>query len=333
MAYSENDGAATGSGNLFIGTAAGLVKIGGKLDVDKLAGIADSANNYSHPSDGADPGAALVGAYVFSDITVNTAGHVTGSATRQLTAANVSAIALADLLDADDMTGAVATNVPSAESVVAYIAAEIAAAITAGMVYQGGYNATTGLTEVGSKNLDTSPSGVVTGDTYSVTVAGTAFFGITLEIGDMLISLQDDPTLVGHWTKIQTNLTPASIKTMYELNADTNEYPDADVTKMGHISVTQAVDLDDIESDTNTNNSKVSNVVGNLSIGSQTATVVRVDTTNGNNVTLPLAVPSLAGIVSNAPQSFGGIKTFVELQAASPQTSEIKDFVIDGGTF
>lgn len=55
----------------------------------KLSGIALSANNYSHPADGVDPGAALTGAYVFSDITVNTAGHVTGSATRQLTLANL----------------------------------------------------------------------------------------------------------------------------------------------------------------------------------------------------------------------------------------------------
>ena len=50
-------------------------------------------NNYSHPSDGVDPGVALVNAAVFSDITVNAAGHVTGTATRNLTAANVGASA------------------------------------------------------------------------------------------------------------------------------------------------------------------------------------------------------------------------------------------------
>ena len=50
---------------------------------------ASNANNYTHPSDGADPGAALTGATVFSDITVNTAGHVTGSSTRNLTLGNL----------------------------------------------------------------------------------------------------------------------------------------------------------------------------------------------------------------------------------------------------
>ena len=51
--------------------------------------------NYTHPSDGVDPGAVLTGPNVFSDITVNTAGHVTGSATRALTATDISALALA----------------------------------------------------------------------------------------------------------------------------------------------------------------------------------------------------------------------------------------------
>ena len=58
-------------------------------DNTKLDGIATSANNYVHPSDGVDPGAALTGASVFSDITVNAAGHVTGSATRALTLATL----------------------------------------------------------------------------------------------------------------------------------------------------------------------------------------------------------------------------------------------------
>ncbi len=41
-----------------------------------------------------------------------------------------------------------------------------------------------------------------------------------------------------------------------------NTYPSADATKVGHISVTQAVDLDTIESNVATNNAKVSMVLG-----------------------------------------------------------------------
>lgn len=147
-----------------------------------------------------------------------------------------------ELIDSDTMVGALATNVASAESIVAYIASEIAAAITAGMVYRGGYNATTGLTVIGSKNLDTSPAGVLVGDTYTVTVAGTAFFGVTLEVGDMLLSNQNDPTLVSHWTLVQTNLTPASVKTMYESNVDTNVFDDAAVSKLAGIAPNATVD-------------------------------------------------------------------------------------------
>jgi hypothetical protein len=61
--------------------------------VDQNGTLIDPGNYidtiYTHPSDGVDPGAALTGATVFSDITVNTAGHVTGSATRTLTPANI----------------------------------------------------------------------------------------------------------------------------------------------------------------------------------------------------------------------------------------------------
>lgn len=52
--------------------------------------------------------------------------------------------------------------------------------------------------------------------------------------------------------------TGAEIKTAYESEANTNAYTDADAAKVGFISVTQAVDLDTIESDTATNNAKIS---------------------------------------------------------------------------
>jgi hypothetical protein len=49
---------------------------------------------YTHPSDGVDPvGAPYTGATVFSDINVNAAGHVTGTATRDLTYTDVGAAA------------------------------------------------------------------------------------------------------------------------------------------------------------------------------------------------------------------------------------------------
>ncbi len=45
------------------------------------------------------------------------------------------------------------------------------------------------------------------------------------------------------------DMTGAEIKALYEAEADTNAYTDAEQTKVGHISVTQAVDLDQMETD------------------------------------------------------------------------------------
>jgi uncharacterized protein YjbJ (UPF0337 family) len=54
-------------------------------DKVKLDGIAPSANNYVHPSDGGGNRAALTGAVVYSDVTINTLGHVTATAVRTMT--------------------------------------------------------------------------------------------------------------------------------------------------------------------------------------------------------------------------------------------------------
>jgi len=67
-----------------------------------------------------------------------------------------------------------------------------------------------------------------------------------------------------------TSETPASIKTKYESNADTNAYTNSEKTKVGNISVTQTVDLDVIESDTNLNNSHRTTVTGNPHAVTQT---------------------------------------------------------------
>ena len=48
-------------------------------------------------------------------------------------------------------------------------------------------------------------------------------------------------------------MTRAAVKAAYESNADTNAFTDAEKAKVGHISVSQAVDLDDMESDIATN--------------------------------------------------------------------------------
>jgi hypothetical protein len=64
--------------------------------------------------------------------------------------------------------------------------------------------------------------------------------------------------LLGIEPNATADQTDGEIKTAYENNPDTNAFTDAEQTKVGWLSVTQAVDLDQIESDTATNNAKVS---------------------------------------------------------------------------
>lgn len=56
------------------------------------------------------------------------------------------------------------------------------------------------------------------------------------------------------YAMVSNTLTAADVKALYESNLDTNAYTDAEQVKVGYITVTQAVDLDTIESDTALNN-------------------------------------------------------------------------------
>jgi hypothetical protein len=95
---------------------------------------------------------------------------------------------------------------------------------------KGTYNATTN-----TPDLTTAPNAHEAGDRYTVSVAGT-FYGVSVEIGDDLTALIDNPTLVTNWAIVQANLTAQSIKTQYESNADTNAYTDAEQASVATIA-------------------------------------------------------------------------------------------------
>jgi hypothetical protein len=102
--------------------------------------------------------------------------------------------------------------------------------IPGAFIYRGGYDAATN-----TPDLDTTPSGIKRGDSYTVTVAGN-FFTIAVEIGDLLIAEIDNPTLEANWTIVNRDLDDASIKVAYENNADTNAYTDADLATVAATS-------------------------------------------------------------------------------------------------
>lgn len=87
------------------------------------------------------------------------------------------------------------------------VQAQVDAAVVGLYDHKGAYDAA-----ANTPDLDTSPSGVKKGDAYTVSVAGT-FFTEALEVGDVIIADQDDPTLLTHWTRVQKSIDAATTTT------------------------------------------------------------------------------------------------------------------------
>lgn len=111
------------------------------------------------------------------------------------------------VLDEDTMSSDSAVHVPTQQSVKAYVDS----AVTGGLVYKGGFDPTAGA-GAGSPDLDAITS--TTGDTYTVTVAGTYNWttgSAVLEVGDVLIAEADGVlNNVNQWTIVQNNIGQAS---------------------------------------------------------------------------------------------------------------------------
>lgn len=163
---------------------------------------ATDANKYLHPTfTGNDLGTALTGATVVSDVTVNAEGHVTGFATRDLTAADVGAAVINDSLISATTTWS-STKISTELGLLQDAIDDVNSTVAGALVYQGGYDANTN-----TPDLDTAPvaGAIMQGFTYTITVAGT-FFGTPVQIGDMIIAEQNDPTLETHWTIVNKNI-------------------------------------------------------------------------------------------------------------------------------
>jgi hypothetical protein len=201
------------------------------------------------------------------------------------------------VIDEDNMVSDLDTKVPTQQSVKAYVDGRVSSQVN----YRGSFDPTAA-TGSGLPDLDAKTDTVI-GDMYTVTVASTYNFttgSVDLEIGDVLIA-EATGTLnnSSQWTVVNKNLDAGSIKTSYESNSDTNAYTNAEVTKVGHISVTQAVNLDTMESNISNNNAKLTNVSTNLSYTAAAGqgTVVSSD---GDNAVLPVANTTNAGLLEPA---------------------------------
>ena len=121
---------------------------------------------------------ALAAGQVYYDSTENRVRWYDGSSWNSLYTINDAGTATTDLWSADQIQTAIDT------------------AVSGGVTYQGGYDAATN-----TPDLDTSPSGILKGFMYTVTVAGL-FFTEQVEIGDVLISEIDNPTTLADWTVV-----------------------------------------------------------------------------------------------------------------------------------
>jgi hypothetical protein len=95
--------------------------------------------------------------------------------------------------------GASNTDLFSAAKILQLIA-DLNTTIAGSLVYKGGYDAATN-----APLLDATPIAVTQGWTYVVTVAGQ-FFTENVQVGDMIIAKQNNPTLVSHWTIVNKNI-------------------------------------------------------------------------------------------------------------------------------
>jgi hypothetical protein len=69
-------------------------------------------------------------------------------------------------------------------------------------------------------------------------------------------------------------------------------------TKLGHISVTQAVDLDTMESDIATNNTKNTNVTTNLSVSAGALGTVVIASSDGTDASIPVVSGTKSGVMT-----------------------------------
>ncbi len=98
-------------------------------------------------------------------------------------------------------------------------------------------------------------------------------------------------------------MTASAIKTAYESNADTNAFTDAEKAKLGFISVTQPVDLDNLESTVNNNVTNISNAQTTATNALNAANAAQASANNKEDK-FTETKETFSGITSPANQDF-----------------------------
>ena len=100
-------------------------------------------------------------------------------------------------------------------------------------------------------------------------------------------------------------------------NTAKNSYPSSDQTKVNHLSVTQAVDLDSMETNIAANNAKITNVTTNLSTTAD-ASSLTINSSDGTNASIPAATSSAWGAMTDEDKAkLDGISAGAEANVQS----------------
>jgi len=127
---------------------------------------------------------------------------------------------------------------------------------------------------------------------------GITIDGADISLGGSVTTLQlgtsSSTALAGNTALLALGSTNSTA-----LAGNTTTITSAQITKLSNITATQAVDLDTMESNIATNNSKATNVTTDLTITGTTGarTIVSSD---GTNAVIPIATTSVAGVMSKA---------------------------------
>ena len=117
------------------------------------------------------------------------------------------------------------------------------------------------------------------------------------------------------------------------LAGNTTTISSAQSTKLGHISVTQAVDLDTMESNITTNNSKVSNVTTNLGVTAN-GTSLTVTSSDGTNASIPAATTSDWGAMTDEDKTkLDGIETGATADQTNAEIKAAVEAATDSNVF
>ena len=203
----------------------------------------------------------LDGRYLTGNEGITLTGDVTGSGTTSIaTTISAGAVDFAMLNPTDVITEAegIENNdnditIPTSAAVKAYADS----VIVGGLIYQGGFDGSTGFVTGTSNYLDSRGTQIAVnkGWTYTVTTAGT-FYGEVVEVGDVLIAEDDLASGTGaltDWTTVQNNIGLASDTQVGIGNvkaSTTDELKGIDVTYNASGNAFVGLDIDGLALDT-----------------------------------------------------------------------------------